>query len=79
MSCFSHPRKALCYYQHGAGINRNADGVIHKTAQTCSWNLEATHGTTSGEGCHGCRCAQMDDIWQLTRLRDEVARLRYIQ
>lgn len=36
MRCSSHPRKALCYYQHGAGINRNAGGGTHKAAQTCN-------------------------------------------
>lgn len=53
-----------------------------KASQTCGfgelWNLEATQGTKADEGCHGCRCTQMDDLGQLTRLREEV-RLRCVQ
>lgn len=43
-------------------------------------NLEVTHGTEVDEGCHGCRCVQLDDLSeQLIRLIEEVTRLRCIQ
>lgn len=55
-----------------------------KAAQTFGsaelWNLEVSHGTEVGEGSCGCRCARVGHLLeQLTKLREEVTRLRYFQ
>lgn len=42
--------------------------------------FQTLRGTEVGEGCCGCRCAQLDNVLeQLTRLWDEITRLRCIQ
>lgn len=55
-----------------------------KAAQTFGsaelWNLEVSHRAEVGEGSCGCRCARVGHLLeQLTKLREEVTRLRYFQ